>query len=388
LKNLGVNSFLFQNPVIRVCSESFGFDTGRYKENNLRIHFDDTSSSASFAANDWRISINGSGNGDPSYFAIEDATGGRIPFRIAAGAIANALYVDADGDVGIGTATPVVEAHLVDGNTPTLRLQQDGSSGFGSQTWDMAGNETNFFIRDVTNGSKLPFRIRPGALESSIDIAANGEVGIGDASPAARLHIKGLGSDSSSDAFLAKNSSNVALCKIRNDGRVAIGDVSPEQELHVVGNVAISGSILPVSDIRLKKNIQSISNGLITIQALNPTTYHFRTVQYADMKLPETLQYGFIAQELEKVLPALVTNSDNPDKAKAFKRVNYTGVIPFLVKGMQEQQEIIEEQQAEIDVLKEKLNEIGELKQQVATLAKMMETDSSTTKDATKSAKK
>ena len=35
----------------------------------------------------------------------------------------------------------------------------------------MAGNETNFFIRDVTNGSKLPFRIRPGAPTSSIDVA-------------------------------------------------------------------------------------------------------------------------------------------------------------------------------------------------------------------------
>ncbi len=171
--------------------ENFGFDTGRYKENNLRIHFDDTSNSASFPSNDWRISINDSSNGGASYFAVEDATAGNVPFRIEAGAGANALHVDASGgNIGLGTATPVVELHVVDGDSPTMRLEQNGSSGFTAQTWDLAANETNFFIRDVTNGSKLPFRIRPNAPTSSIDIAASGNVGMGTQSPDAPLDIE------------------------------------------------------------------------------------------------------------------------------------------------------------------------------------------------------
>jgi hypothetical protein len=40
----------------------------------------------------------------------------------------------------------------------------------------VAGNEANFFIRDLTGGSRLPFRIRPGAPTDSIDIRTNGEV--------------------------------------------------------------------------------------------------------------------------------------------------------------------------------------------------------------------
>ena len=60
-------------------------------------------------------------------------------------------------------------------NTPGIRLFQTGGS-FGTQTWDVAGNEANFFVRDTTNGSKLPFRIRPGAPTSSIDIGADGNV--------------------------------------------------------------------------------------------------------------------------------------------------------------------------------------------------------------------
>ncbi|HEY4098041.1 MAG TPA: hypothetical protein VGM33_21140 [Baekduia sp.] len=62
------------------------------------------------------------------------------------------------------------------GDTPALRLLQTGDSGYTPQTWDIAGNEANFFVRDLTNGSKLPFRIRPGAPTSSVDIGADGAV--------------------------------------------------------------------------------------------------------------------------------------------------------------------------------------------------------------------
>ena len=172
-----------------VNGESFGFDTIRLKENNLRIHFDDTSTSASFPRNDWRIIINDSSNGGASYFRIEDSTGGKNPFTIEAGAPSHSLYVEDGGRIGLGTSTPVVELHVKDGDTPTLRLEQDGSSGFTPQTWDMAGNETNFFIRDVTNGSTLPFRIKPGAPTSALTIIDSGNVGINTWSPGEKLHV-------------------------------------------------------------------------------------------------------------------------------------------------------------------------------------------------------
>ena len=155
-------------------SENFGFDTLRLKENNLRINFADTSNSGSFPTNDWRLVANDSANGGRNIFYLEDSNTGREVLSVEAGAPSNALYVDDAGNLGLGTSTPVVEIHVKDGDTPTLRLEQDNSSGFTAQTWDVAGNETNFFVRDVNNGSKLPFRIRPGAPESSIDIAANG----------------------------------------------------------------------------------------------------------------------------------------------------------------------------------------------------------------------
>ncbi|WP_417493259.1 hypothetical protein [Maricaulis sp.] len=163
--------------------ENFGFDTLRLKENNLRLHFDDTSVSSSFPNNDWRLVANDSANGGANYFAIEDSTAGRIPFRVVAGAPASSLYVASSGNVGIGTSTPVVNLHTVSGNTPTLRLEQNGTSGFTAQTWDLGGNEANFFLRDLTHGSRMPIRVEPNTPSNTMYLESTGHVGMGTTDP-------------------------------------------------------------------------------------------------------------------------------------------------------------------------------------------------------------
>lgn len=187
-----------------VNGETFGFDTIKLKENNTRIKFDDTSTSASFPNNDWQLTANDSTNGGANKFSIDDITNSRTPFTIEASAPANSLYVDDGGRVGFGTSTPVVELHVVNGDSPTLRLEQNGSSGFQAQTWDVAGNETNFFVRDATNGSLLPFKIRPSAPTNSLYVDTDGDIGIGTASlgtlndgSQAAVHVRRSDGDSS-----------------------------------------------------------------------------------------------------------------------------------------------------------------------------------------------
>lgn len=194
-----------------VNGESFGFDTIRLKENNLRIKFDDTSTASSFPRNDWQLTANDSANGGASKFSIDDISGSRTPFTIEANARSHSLYVDDGGRIGSRTSTPSTEIHTIDGDTPTLRLQQDGSSGFAPQTWDLAGNETNFFVRDVTNGSTLPFRIRPGAPTSAIFIDVDGDVGLGSASPDAPLDVEESGNLADDEPHVKVQNTNATV---------------------------------------------------------------------------------------------------------------------------------------------------------------------------------
>lgn len=174
-----------------VNNETFGFDTLRLKENNTRIKFEDTSTSAGFPSNDWTLVANDSASGGRNFFGIEDTTAGRMIFGVSAGAPTASLWVNSLGNVGLGTENPLLKLHLVSNDTPAMRFEQTNAGGFTPQTWDIGGNETNFFIRDFTGGGTLPFRIRPGAPTSSIDIASNGFVGFGTASPTAQLHTTG-----------------------------------------------------------------------------------------------------------------------------------------------------------------------------------------------------
>ncbi|MEO1367802.1 MAG: hypothetical protein AAFX50_11550, partial [Acidobacteriota bacterium] len=240
-----------------VDGEAFGLDTVRLKLNTARIHFEDTSiPSSAFPTNDWRIVINDSTSGGSDHFSIEDASAGRTPFRIEAGGPADSLVVNLRGDIGVGTRTPATEVHVVDGNTPTLRLEQNGSSGFNVQTWDVAGNESNFFVRDVTEGSRLPFRIIPGAGANALVIADDGDVGLGTTSTPGRLSIRDT-AGANSDLIYLENNGKITIrtantgagetWDFSNDGAFNIsrvGSGTNELRLNAAGSLTITGSLI------------------------------------------------------------------------------------------------------------------------------------------------
>jgi hypothetical protein len=130
----------------------------------------------------------------------------------------------------------------------------------------------------------------------------------------------------------------------------------------------LSGSVfatdfLYTSDLRLKSNVVSLSSGLSTIMQLKPVHYFKKnSIESTDYAVEEN---GFIAQEIQKILPFVVKEGSDNNKLLS---VNYTSIIPLLTKGIQEQQTIIEAQQKQIETSNEKieaqqkqLNEIKEL---------------------------
>ena len=403
-----------------VNGESFGFDTQRLKENNLRIHFDDTSSSASFPANDWRLVANDSGNGGASHFSIEDATAGTTPFRVMAGAGNNAIYVsNSGGNVGLGTSSPVVELQVTDGDTPTLRLEQNGASGWTPQIWDVGGNETNFFVRDVTNGSKLSFKIKPGAPDNSIFIAADGDIGLGTANPSEALHVQSgnvkvqdgnltldngnltvsagnllvpggnlnvggafsiasggsvFGSNFSVFAtdFFTSNLMGERILDVDNaNKRVGLGlglGVRPAHLLELGADDAVKpggGDWSAPSDRRLKTNIRPFTDGLNIVSQINPVVYNYN----GKMNLPTNQDFiGVIAQDVKPVADYMIKPL-NKEGDNDYLTFDPSSINFILINAVQEQQAMIEAQQSEIDALKAQLSMVNELNEKLASLA-------------------
>ena len=165
-------------------------------------------------------------------------------------------------------------------------------------------------------------------------IKTNGNVGIGT-TPSYALDVKASGT-----GVIARfNSSNATGCTLADGGTISCS-----------------------SDIRLKKNIDGINYGLSALMQLKPVAFNWKT---QDDSAAKTL--GFIAQDVEQVIPQLVTT----DAASGYKELNTIGLIPVLAKSIQEQQSEISNFQFSIS------NQFSDSNDQISQLS--LKTDASVT---------
>lgn len=346
---------------------AFGFDTIVLMENNLRIFFDDTSTIQNYPRNDWRIICNDSTDGGGNYFAVQDATDVANIMVLEAGAPANSIYVDNYGDVGINTSTPYYELHIVDGDSPCVRLEQDGSYGWTPQKWDVCGNESNFFIRDATHASKLPFRIEPEAPTDSIFVKSNGDVGIGTGSPAYDLEIED--SESGGKAEIAAQRVGGATTVVRGtDSQGTFGTVT-NHRLRIIANdtwrmelatdnsltmasgaeCTSGGDWISASSREYKENIGELdgTKAMEAFKELKPVTYNYKVE-------PHEKSLGFIAEDV----PELVARKGRKNLSAMNIVALLTKVVQQQQKVMDKQQKMMEDQQKTIDGLKKAVSRL------------------------------
>jgi hypothetical protein len=109
---------------------------------------------------------------------------------------------------------------------------------------------------------------------------------------------------------------------------------------------ATSTSISAISDQSLKENIRDLDTGLTQVMALRPRRFDWKE----ETEISEKNVAGFIAQEVEQVLPELVYDYQyNADETK--KSLKMGDILPTLVKAIQEQQAMIEELKARVAAL-------------------------------------
>lgn len=333
---------------------SFGADTIRLQENNLRINFLDTSNSGSFPTTDWRLEANSSQNGGLNYFAIQDADTNRNIALFEGGAPANSLYVRNDGNVGgnvgFGTSLPVVDLHAVSGNTPALRLEQNTSNGFAAQTWDLAGNETSFFLRDVTNGSALPLRVFPGSASGTLNIR-NSRVGIGTISPNALLHLRNSGAGATGlpriefeNADAAPTVWDMDVTDNADFRMSVVGSGQAEYLMNPNGNLTIAGALTQNSDRNAKTDIFKVNEDEILqkVAALDISEWSYKD----DLGVRHI---GPMAQDFHALFRTGATD-------KGITTIDTSGVALASIKAMNRQ---LAAKDAELKVMQGRLSELS-----------------------------
>tara|TARA_Y100000768_G_scaffold355494_1_gene309212 strand:- start:67 stop:1314 length:1248 start_codon:yes stop_codon:yes gene_type:complete len=250
------------------------------------------------------------------------------------------MSIYSDGSVGIGTPSSLTSAHRL------LDLRFNDSTAYDSSTY---GN--GLFI---TNRAHLQGSCSSVTLAA---IATNNQGNI-------TLNCIAVDDHKSDFALQVENGTSGAemleVIRAKYNGNVGIGTSTPGSYRLGVNGAIICASVVQTSDKRFKKDIHSIDNGLDIISKLNPTSYYFRNEEFTDRTFSKELSYGFIAQELEEVLPELVK-----EDAQGYKAVNYTGIIPILTSAIQEQNALLEEKEVELATMQ---SEIEALKAQFETL--------------------
>lgn len=155
---------------------------------------------------------------------------------------------------------------------------------------------------------------------------------------------------------------------LRDDKNVGIGHAGNSNFKLTVGGIAIANNWVTISDDRLKSDVKPIGNSLNRILQLNGVTYKYdyerdmnseaKSDSYTgykenmkDEKITpddDRTRIGFIAQDLQKIVPEAVTEDD-----EGYLAIDYNEIIPLLVESVKEQQAKIDELE---NIIKEQEN--------------------------------
>ncbi|MFL6200813.1 MAG: tail fiber domain-containing protein [Thermoanaerobaculia bacterium] len=234
------------------------FPVLRLKGQNPNLLFDDVEGPPSLLSssfNDWAIRINAS---DVAKFSIVDFDGALTPFSILGGAPDNSLFINDNGDVGIGTATPAERLHVVeDADANTLLTVENPNTG----TSALGG------IRAKSDSAIVSFQ----AHGSGRTLSRFGQT---LASWAEFLQVTGngfiLGTLADKPLILGTNSTN--RVHIAGSGNVGIGTSSPSVPLHVSRSTgATLEGIRLTNDNEARITIENTTQSTKYIMAVNNT---------------------------------------------------------------------------------------------------------------------
>lgn len=282
-----------------------------------------------------------------------------------------AMRIASDGYVGIGTTTPFYRLHVQDSSIAILAQGLGTTSSYG-----IYGTSAIYGVYGAGKYGVVGSGSNYGTYGAGTDRGAygTGKVGVyGTSSADYGDGVHGTATGTGAYGGYFESTSSIGVYAYTASTSSYAGYFS--------GNVYTSGSY-NTSDKKLKKNIAEFTDAMSIIKKLKPKTYEFLTDgKLAAMNLPKGKHFGLIAQELETVLPELVKetpqilprNNDttrdgkfvvSTAKEETFKAVNYSELIPIVIKGMQEQDQKLQAMDSlrtEVQSLKATVEELKSL---------------------------
>jgi hypothetical protein len=144
-------------------------------------------------------------------------------------------------------------------------------------------------------------------------------------------------------------------------GTLSVGYPNPAPyRMAVNGNIyALTG--YSSSDARRKKNFKTLPHALEDVLKLRGVSFEWRREEFPELNLNEGRQLGVIAQEVEAVLPEVVSAD-----AKGYKAVAYPNIVPVLIEAIKEQQKQIDELKSGRVEMQQLAAELKSIKAQLA----------------------
>jgi hypothetical protein len=131
-----------------------------------------------------------------------------------------------------------------------------------------------------------------------------------------------------------RTGAGVERMRIIGNGRVLIGTPTDGGYLlYVNGNAAGTSGFANVSDSRFKKDITPIENALTKINQLNGISFNWDKDSRPDLNLDDSNHLGLIAQDVEEILPQVVTTGEDELQTKT---ITYSDIVPVLIEAIKE----------------------------------------------------
>ena len=248
------------------------------------------------------------------------------------------LVIQNDG-VGIGTSSPTISA--LSGATSTRCLEignigNDTASGIrlqGNNNTGTPGQSTTTEM--IHRGDALYFHLRHGGSDAFV-INSNRDVHFNAGSTDFRLRGGVYGSLFDSNPNMNHNIRYHASAGLYFNVGPSNANFVFEQQGTARFQITSSGGS-NVSDRKLKENIEDIDYGLDTVKQLQPRKFDWKG---EDIPADEKAGIGFIAQEVEEIIPEVINEKIHPDDpgdgSRNIKSLNYSAMTSVLVKAIQE----------------------------------------------------